>query len=54
MFDQVIENEQSIVGIELEKPIDLEIVITYRKDANLNAISKNFIKCIFNYNEFEN
>lgn len=46
MFNQVIENEQSITGIQLEKPIDLEIVLAYRKDANLNNISKRFLKCI--------
>lgn len=46
MFDHVIKNEHSIVGIELDKPIDLEIVIAYRKDANLNVISKDFINCI--------
>ena len=46
MFNQVIENELSITGIQLEKPIDLEIVLAYRKDANLNNISKRFLKCI--------
>lgn len=46
MFNQVIEHEQTITGIQLEKPIDLEIVIAYRKDAHLNNISKTFLNCI--------
>ena len=46
LFNQVIENEDSITGIKLEEPIDLEIVIAYRKDANLNNISKAFLKCL--------
>ena len=46
MFNQVIEHEQTITGIQLEKPIDLEIVIAYRKDVHLNNISKTFLNCI--------
>lgn len=49
MFNQVIENEPSIVGIPLKEPIDLEIVIAYRKDSHLNTISKNFLKFIIDY-----
>ena len=48
LFNQVIENETDIVGIKLEKPIDLEIVLAYRKDTNLNNISKSFLNCIIN------
>ena len=46
LFNQVIENETDIVGIKLLKPIDLEIVLAYRKDTNLNNISKSFLNCI--------
>lgn len=46
MFNQVIEHEQTITGIQLETPIDLEIVIAYRKDATLNNISREFLNCI--------
>ena len=49
MFNQVIENDPSIIGIPLKEPIDLEIVIAYRKDSHLNTISKNFLKFIINY-----
>lgn len=48
LFNQVIENEPSIRGIKLSKPIDLEIVIAYRKDANLNNLSKDFLHYITN------
>ena len=48
MFNQVIENDPSIIGIPLKEPIDLEIVIAYRKDSHLNTISKNFLKFIIN------
>ena len=46
LFNQVIENEKEITGIKLSTPIDLEIVLAYRKDVNLNNISKDFINCI--------
>ena len=46
LFNQVIENEKEITGIKLSTPIDLEIVLAYRKDVNLNNISKDFIDCI--------
>jgi DNA-binding transcriptional LysR family regulator len=46
LFNQVIENEKEITGIKLSTPIDLEIVLAYRKDVKLNNISKDFIDCI--------
>lgn len=46
MFNQVIENEPNIVGIPLENPIDLEIVIAHRKDSHLNNIAKEFLNFI--------
>ena len=46
IFNQVIENDSSIIGIPLEEPVDLEIVIAYRKDVHLNNISKTFLNCI--------
>ena len=46
MFNQIIENEPSIVGIPLEDPIDLEIVIAHRKDAHLNTTTKDFLNFI--------
>lgn len=51
MFNQVIEHEPSISGIQLKEPIDLEIVIAYRKDANLNNLSKAFLDFIVNFNK---
>lgn len=49
MFNQVIESEPSLRGIQLTKPIDLEIVIAYRKDANLNKLCKKFLDFIVNF-----
>lgn len=46
LFNQVIENEKEITGIKLSTPIDLEIVLAYRKDVKLNNISIDFINCI--------
>ena len=46
MFNQIIENEPSIVGIPLKDPIDLEIVIAHRKDAHLNNVTKDFLNFI--------
>lgn len=46
MFNQIIENEPSIVGIPLKNPIDLEIVIAHRKDAHLNNATKDFLNFI--------
>lgn len=46
MFNQIIENEPSIVGIPLKDPIDLEIVIAHRKDAHLNNATKDFLNFI--------
>lgn len=51
LFNQVIENEPSIRGIKLDTPIDLEIVIAYRKDANLNNLSKDFLHYIMNFKQ---
>ena len=50
LFNQVIEHEPSIQGIKLASPIDLEIVIAYRKDANLNNLSKEFLNYIMTTN----
>ena len=46
LFNQVIENEKEITGIKLSTPIDLDIVIAYRKDVNLKNISIDIIDCI--------
>ena len=48
MFNQAIENEPNIVGIPLDTPIDLEIVIAHRNDAHLNNIAKEFLNFITN------
>ena len=46
IFNQVIENDSSIIGIPLEEPVDLEIVIASRKDSHLNNVAKGFLKFI--------
>jgi len=46
LFNQVLDNDSSLVGIPLEEPIDLEIVIAYRVDSHLNNIAKEFMDFI--------
>ena len=46
LFNQVLDNDPSLVGIPLEEPIDLEIVIAYRIDSHLNNIAKEFMDFI--------
>lgn len=46
IFNQIVENDSSIIGIPLKEPIDLEIVIAFRKDAHLNKITKDFFDFI--------
>ena len=46
IFNQVIDNDPSIIGIPLEEPVDLEIVIASRKDSHLNNVAKGFLNFI--------
>ena len=48
MFNQVVENDPSLVGIPLKNPINLEIIIASRKDSSSNALAKEFLNFIIN------
>lgn len=51
LFNQVLEHDNSIVGIPLKESIDLEIVIASRKDSHLNNIAKDLLNFIINSNK---
>lgn len=49
IFNQLVEHEPTLTGIKLKEPIDLEIVVTWRKDSPLNDITKAFLDFMFEF-----
>ncbi|MDD7736284.1 MAG: LysR family transcriptional regulator [Bacillales bacterium] len=49
IFNQLIEKEPNLVGIPLKHPIDLEIVIAWRKDIPLKDVSQDFLNYMLSY-----
>lgn len=50
IFNQIVEHEPALAGIPLKEPIDLEIVIAWRKDVPLNDITKAFLNFMLEFN----
>lgn len=48
-FNQILENEDSLIGIPLKEPINLHIVLSWRKDAQFNEITRQFIEFMMNF-----
>ncbi|MGM9859052.1 MAG: LysR family transcriptional regulator [Bacilli bacterium] len=48
IFNQLVEHEPGLVGIPLKEPIELEIIVAWRKDATLYDTTKIFLDFIIN------
>ena len=49
IFNQLIGKEPNLVGIPLKHPIDLEIVIAWRKDIPLKDVTQDFLNYMLSY-----
>jgi DNA-binding transcriptional LysR family regulator len=48
-FNQILENQDELIGIPLKEPINLEISLSWRKDAIFNEITKKFIEFMMDF-----
>lgn len=54
IFNQLIKDNDNLIGIPLKEPIKLELVITWRKNAVFNEITTEFLNFIIkNYNKID-
>ena len=52
IFNQIIENDNELVGIPLKDPIDLDIVVSWSKELPLSDVSKAFLDFMLSFDNF--
>ena len=50
-FNQILEKEDNLIGVPLKDPINLQIVLSWRKDSALNEITRQFIDFMIGFSK---
>ena len=50
-FNQILEKEDNLIGVPLKEPINLQIVLSWRKDSALNDITRQFIDFMIGFSK---